>query len=490
MDRSWIIWLLVLSTTLQQILGQGSVFPAREFRGVWVATVANIDWPTSKYHTTAQQKQELDAIIEEVRQRHFNAIVFQIRSTGDAMYNSSLEPWSYYLTGHQGQAPSPYYDPLEYMIQKAHEVGIEVHAWFNPYRARSGSTSRTGLASNNMANRFPSHAYAYGNNLVMDPGAKEVQDFIVDVFSDVARRYDVDGMHMDDYFYPYPVSGQTFPDSSTYHRYQASSGTLSLADWRRENVNTLIQRLGIAIHSIKPYLKFGISPFGIWKAGHPSGIHGLSSYDSLFADSQLWLRQGWVDYLAPQLYWAIDPPAQSYPALLQWWVQQNDQHRHIYAGNSLSKIESKHWGSQEIINQVKISRNLRANESLGNIQFSMRYLQSNTQGISDAFQSIYISRTLTPAMPWLSVPTPQTPSITVTGNTLTWAKDSSGHTWRVLVYTQTADAFELHDLLHNGHTSTHVTDGEYAVTAIARNGVESQVMYIQVVGGVNSNLVG
>ena len=385
------------------------------------------------------------------------------------------------FAGTQGNSPSPFWDPLSYLLQKAHDLGIEVHAWFNPYRARAGSSSRSGLASNHMANRFPQYTYSYGHNLWMDPGAKVVQDYIISVFTDVLKRYDVDGIHIDDYFYPYPVQGQSFPDSHTYSSYKSNGGTLSLPDWRRNNINDFVQRLNKEIHAIKPYIKFGISPFGIWKPGHPSGIHGSSSYDSLYADSRKWLSLGWLDYMAPQLYWEIDPPAQSYPALLDWWLQQNSKHRHVYAGNDVAKIVSNKWPVQEISNQVKISRDRHTSLSLGNIQFSMKYFLSNTHGISDTFSALYTNIALTPEMPWLNVSRPESPkNVLAHSNTISWSADNTGNVHYWAIYEQFADAWNLNTVIKADVTSvSNMRVGFYAVTSINRAGFESMPVLVQ-----------
>lgn len=463
---------------------EDSLWPVREFRGVWVATVANIDWPSSRHLTTSQQKHELDLIVQTVHKLNFNAIVFQVRTAGDAMYNSSLDPWSYYLTGTQGKSPSPYWDPLAYLIEKSHNLGMEVHAWFNPYRARAGSSSRSGLASTHMANRFPQYTHGYGHNLWMDPGAKVVQDYIISVFSDVVKNYDVDGIHIDDYFYPYPVQGQDFPDSHTYNSYKSNGGTLSHSNWRRNNINDLVQRINNELHAMKPYIKFGVSPFGIWKPGHPSGIHGLSSYDAIYADARKWLVEGWLDYLTPQLYWKIDPPAQSYPALLDWWLQQNSKNRHVYAGNDVAKIVSHGWSAQEISNQVKISRDHRSLLSLGNIQFSMKYFISNSHGIANAFSALYTNKALAPVMSWLNVSRPVSPSNVATdSSSILWSRDTSGAIYYWAIYQQFADAWNLHTVVRAEVTSvSKINKGFYAIKGVNRAGVESSPIVVQVHG--------
>ena len=333
-----------------------------------------------------------------------------------------------------------------------------------------------------MANRFPQYTYAYGSNLWMDPGAKVVQDHIVQVYTDVATRYDVDGLHMDDYFYPYPIDGKDFPDSRTYSDYKTAGGTLGLADWRRNNVNSLIRGLERDIHDIKPYLKYGISPFGIWKPGNPSGIQGLSAYDELYADAKLWFGEGWLDYITPQLYWRIDPPKQSYPALLDWWLQQNTQARHLYTGNYAAAAITKDWGVEELVKQVAISRSRRNNLSLGNVQFSIKYFVNNDLGMADAFSKLYQYPALTPEMTWMNVSGPHTPrDVQVNGRTVSWNADTSGLSMYTVIYKQQADAYDIYAVLPVMTTFiSDVPDGFYAVRNINRRGTESSAVYVDV----------
>jgi uncharacterized lipoprotein YddW (UPF0748 family) len=293
------------------------------------------------------------------------------------------------------------WDPLAFLVNEAHKRNIEVHAWLNPYRARtSGATYE--LAPTNMAKRFPQYAYQYANNIWMDPGSVEVQEFTVNVTEDIVSRYAVDGIHMDDYFYPYS-DGTEFPDAATYAAYQAQGGKLNKDDWRRSNVNTLIQSLYTRIHAIRPKVKFGISPFGIWKSGVPAGISGLSSYDSLYCDSRMWLEQGLVDYMTPQLYWEIDPPAQSYPALLNWWLQQSAKGRHVYPGNAAYKMiqGAIPWQANELVRQVNITRSMRARLALGNVFFSTSDIMNNVKGIQTRLAELYQQKAIIPQMNWL-----------------------------------------------------------------------------------------
>ena len=236
----------------------------------------------------------------------------------------------------------------------------------------------------------------------MDPGAADVQAFILNVTDDMVRRYAIDGIHMDDYFYPYS-DGTEFPDAATYAAYQTQGGQMNLSDWRRDNVNTLIKSMYTRMHAIRPKVKFGVSPFGIWKSGVPEGITGLSSYDSLYCDSRLWLQEGWVDYMTPQLYWAIDPPAQSYPVLLKWWVEQSSKGRHVYAGNAIYRMSpsSSDWPVSEILRQIDITRSLRRSLALGNVFFSLTEIMQNLKGIENQLAAVYQQKAIVPKMPWL-----------------------------------------------------------------------------------------
>ena len=270
----------------------------RELRGVWVASVGNINFPSEQGLSAEAQQAELTAMFDAVAAAGLNAVFFQVRPECDALYASPLEPWSRYLTGTQGQDPG--YDPLEFAVTQAHARGLELHAWFNPYRAKASAASKA--ADGHISKLLPQYAYTYGNFLWMDPGAVEVQDQLVAVIADVVTRYDIDGVHFDDYFYPYPDE-DPFPDSGTYGAYVQGGGQLGLADWRRDNVNRVVERVGLEVAKLRPSVRWGISPFGIYRPGIPEGIQGLDQYDAIYADPVKWMQEGWLDYLAPQLYW-------------------------------------------------------------------------------------------------------------------------------------------------------------------------------------------
>ncbi|XP_055899107.1 glycosyl hydrolase YngK-like [Biomphalaria glabrata] len=355
----------------------------RELRGAWIATVNNKDWPRSMSETTQANKLHLIYLLNILRDANFNAVFFQVRSAGEAMYASSIEPWSQYLTGTQGMAPSPAWDPLQFLIDEAHARNMEVHAWFNPFKATSGTISTAGMSANHIAKVIPAHVHPFGRNLWMDPGSDEVQDWVVNVTLDVVRRYDIDGVHMDGYFYPISIGDRItlfyggFDDSATYNAYQSDGGTMSRADWRRDNVNKFVERLSTKIHETKDWVKFGVSPFGIWRSGYPSGITGISSVEDFSTDSRLWLQKGWVDYLAPQLYWTIDGP-QNFSNLLDWWSDsaQNPTHKHIYASVADYRIVDNNWSPDEMVHQIQEVQ-MRTNRQVWDeIYFNAHQLQS------------------------------------------------------------------------------------------------------------------
>ena len=393
--------------------------PAREFRGVWVATVDNIDWPSKKGLSTEQQQQELLALLDAAAAHGLNAVIFQVRPAGDALYASKIEPWSEYLTGTQGLAPDPAWDPLAFAVKEAHARGLELHAWFNPYRAKHPS-AKGPLAKTHLARRHPELVKSYGTHLWMDPGEPAVREQTVKVVLDVVKRYDVDGVHLDDYFYPYKekrANGSTdFPDDASWKRYKKKGGDLDRDDWRRHNVDILIEELHAEIAKAKPWVKFGISPFGIWRPGSPETVVGFDAYTQLYADSRKWLREGWVDYFTPQLYWAVDKQGQRYPELLAWWVEQNLQQRHIWPGNYTSKVVAKptatSWRRDELVAQVRATRAQPG--ASGNVHFSMKAFLDDPDSVATALERlVYSDPALVPASPWMTHDAPSVPKVAI-----------------------------------------------------------------------------
>jgi uncharacterized lipoprotein YddW (UPF0748 family) len=390
---------------------------AREFRGLWVATVDNMDWPSRRDLTTEQQQAELLAILDRASALHMNAIVLQVRPEADALYESRLEPWSRYLTGTQGRAPNPRWDPLAFAVREAHKRGLELHAWFNPYRAQYVRGEQ--VAPSHVSVRHPGWVVPYGPYRWMNPGITAVRQRMVDVLVDVVDRYDIDGVHIDDYFYPYPETrgGRTipFPDAATYRAYLRNGGDLSRGDWRRRNVDLLVRQFHAAVRAEKPWVKVGISPFGVWRPDNPPGIRaGIDTYSELFADSRKWLREGWLDYLAPQLYWPVSPPEQSYPVILKWWVEENVKGRHVWPGLPLYKLPipgPKAMRAQDIIQEILLTRQQPG--ATGHIHFDASILMQNVNGIADRLAPVYSEPALVPASPWLDSIAPAAPRVSL-----------------------------------------------------------------------------
>lgn len=393
----------------------------REMRGVWVASVANIDWPSKPGLTTDSARKELTSLLDRSVALGLNAVVLQVRPAADALYPSRLEPWSEYLTGAQGRAPEPMWDPLEYAVAEAHRRGLELHAWFNPYRARH-PTATTPNAATHISRTNPELVKEYGRYLWMDPGEPAVQQRSIDVMMDVVRRYDVDGIHIDDYFYPYPETDSAtrrtidFPDEPSWRKYVAGGGRLSRDDWRRKNVDDFIERIHGEIKREKPWVKFGISPFGIWRPGYPPQIQaGFDQYAAIYADARKWLREGWMDYFTPQLYWPIGQTPQSYPVLLDWWVRENVRGRHMWPGNFTSRTFEGNptpWPAREILGQIYVTRGRPG--ATGNIHFSAKAFVLNRDSLSEKVANeAYREPALIPASPWLARGTPGRPSVTL-----------------------------------------------------------------------------
>jgi uncharacterized lipoprotein YddW (UPF0748 family) len=388
--------------------------PPREFRGAWITEVAiNPDWPSEPGLSVPEQKAELISLLDRASQLKLNAVVFQVRASCDAMYASPIEPWSEYLTGTQGKAPEPLYDPLAFAIAEAHKRGLELHAWINPFRA-SRKQSKSPIALNHISHTHPELVRKYGGQLWLDPGEPAVRDHVLRVVMDIVQRYDVDGVQFDDYFYPYPEKNMAgyesdFPDDASWKKYGAHSG-LTRDDWRRHNINQFVQNVYQSIKALKPWVKFGISPFGIWRPGSPRQIQGLDAYAKLYADSRLWLAKGWLDYCAPQLYWPIDESPQSFPVLLNWWARQNMKGRHYWPGLNAANVGEK-WQPEEIARQIKLIRAQRG--AGGEIYYHLRNLTDNP-ALADIVRAEYPQSALVPASPWLNSIPPDKPKLTVT----------------------------------------------------------------------------
>lgn len=469
----------------------------REFRGVWVATVGNIDWPSRAGLSSWEQQGELIGILNRAVALHMNAIIFQIRPGADALYTSKIEPWAEALAGQMGIPPQPAYDPLAFAIEEAHKRGLELHAWFNPYRARYARPS-SDISATHIAVEHPELVRKYGSYLWMDPGDPAVRKRTIDVVVDVVKRYDVDAVHIDDYFYPYIENDNRgnpidFPDELTWTRYVRSGGTLQRANWRRSNVDSLVHQLYRKVKATKPAVKFGISPFGIWRPGYPEGIAGLDSYTELYADSRKWLNNGWLDYIAPQLYWHTRRTAQSYSRLLQWWVQENTHKRHVWAGNFTSKVGSTgadQWDTNEIIKQIDLTRAQPG--ATGNIHFSARTFIKDTDSLVEKLAATsYSDVALVPVSPWLDATPPARPAINVrklreNGATVVELNPAGAvRPWLWTVRTRFATGWTTQ--IVPGWVETHYVGFRNApdplevfVTAVDRNGNESAVVRARV----------
>lgn len=418
----------LMFSSSEHVFGQEDIAsPKREFRGVWIATVANIDWPSKPGLTTAAQKDELIRIFDAHQQSGINAVLLQVRPTADAFYAKGREPWSRFLTGTPGKSPFPIYDPLEFAIEEAHLRGMELHAWFNPYRATFDLVNNN-VSADHITRQKTEWFFSYSGKKLFNPGLPEVREYINSVIMDVVHNYDVDGIHFDDYFYPYPDKN-ALPDLPTFKKY--GRGISSIEDWRRDNVNLLIKNIADSINAAKPYVKFGVSPFGIWenKAQHPEGsaTSGFSGYRQLYADARLWLQEGWVDYINPQIYFPFYYRAAAFEKLLDWW-SENSFGKHLYIGQGVYRGMERGQGWQDRDQLPKQVRYLRDNNRVqGSVFFSSKSLTNNIAGFRDALQNdFYRFKALPPVMLWLDSVPPLSPrgltarSIKNTGVSLHW----------------------------------------------------------------------
>jgi uncharacterized lipoprotein YddW (UPF0748 family) len=423
-------------------LGAAPTPPAPEMRGVWIATVSNIDWPSVASRGDAErQKTELRMLLDRAAADGMNAVIFQVRSGADALYASPLEPWAGLLTGTPGTDPG--FDPLAFAVDEAHARGLELHAWFNPFRAGSARDSLA-LPANHVFRTNRELVRVYGGALWMDPGDPAVAERTLAAMRDVVKRYDVDGVHIDDFFYPYPINDSTrkaidFPDSATFAANNPRN--LSRTDWRRDNVNRFVERMYAAVHEAKPWVKVGVSPFGIWRPGNPAQIKGLDAYDAIYADSKLWLQRGWLDYFVPQLYWAIDPPAQSFTALLDWWTapEQNPLGRPVWPGLASYRVDTTalrpdsatlpriadtatfSYRPNEILRQVRETRARSARGATGVVFYNGSSVLARAGGALGARvrDSLFAAPAVVPPAAWLGGTAPGRPTLGPLGDSVT-----------------------------------------------------------------------
>lgn len=417
--------------------------PKREMRAAWIATVANIDWPSRPGLPVQTQKAEFIRMLDTLKRLGMNAVVVQVRPAADAFYASDREPWSYYLNGKQGQAPVPYYDPLEFMIREAHARGMEFHAWFNPYRAVMNPRQ---ISPQHISLLHPEWFVTYGGKKYFNPGLPEVWHYLVSLIEDVVRRYDVDAVQFDDYFYPYRIRGKEFPDGRAYAQYGKG---LSRDNWRRHNVDTVIEMLSTGIKAEKPWVKFGISPFGVWRNRDrdPEGSltqSGQTNYDDLYADVLLWLKKGWIDYVCPQLYWEFGNRYNPYEILLDWWAH-HCYGRQLYIGQALYRIGSTSaWPPAEMPAEIRANRTYA--QVKGSMFFSASVFYKNPSGFADSLrEDLYRYPALPPAMPWIDSLPPPPPTLLSTmqmpgGLLLQWkSSDTTAGTSQFVIYRFSGD---------------------------------------------------
>lgn len=414
----------------------------REFRGAWIQCVNGqfLGMSTQKMQETLLYQ------LDELKKDGVNAIIFQVRPECDALYQSDIEPWSRFLTGRQGQAPQPYWDPLQWMIQQCHRRGMELHAWINPYRAKTKNTTQ--LANNHIAIKHPDRVFAYDGLFILNPGIPQNRDYICQVVEDILQRYDVDGLHIDDYFYPYPAAGQSIPDQQQYRQYNNGFGSIS--DWRRDNVNLFIKQLGETIKKTKPWVKFGVSPFGIYRnkksdANIGSNTNGLQNYDDLYADVLLWVNNGWIDYCVPQLYWEIGNKAADYQTLITWWNKYAGA-RPLYIGEDVERTVKHPDPNNPNRHQLAAKRQLHGQMKnvKGTVLWYAKAVVDNVGNYGTALRTNYWRYpALQPLMPFIDNKAPKKPKhlkpiLTEEGRVLFWmapsAKKWSDEPYQYVVY--------------------------------------------------------
>ncbi len=415
--------------------------PKYEFRGVWIATVNNIDWPSKPGLSVQQQKYEAIQLLNTIQEHGMNAIFFQARPCSDAFYKSNIEPWSRYLTGTPGKDPG--YDPMAFWIDEAHKRGLEFHAWINPFRIAQNANEQ--LSNQSIVFARPDWVVTYGGKLYLNPALEETKLYITNIVKDIARRYNVDAIHIDDYFYPYPVAGENFPDDAQFNA--NPKGFANKADWRRHHVDETISILSAAIKEVNPKIKFGVSPFGVWRNNNidPSGSNtkaGITNYDDLYADVPRWLRNGWIDYLTPQIYWELGHPAADYQTLIDWWSYHSFG-KAIYVGHALYKIDKNSMAAgwrdgAQVPYQIQLTR------STPNIQgsafYSAKHLNRDLIGLQNALKTnLYKYKALVPPMPWIDNTAPsKIQNIKSKGKVLSWDKpeykDRADEPIRYLIY--------------------------------------------------------
>lgn len=469
MLRSLLLSLLLTGIALAETV---PVSHPRELRGAWVASVAHITFPSKPGLSGEQQREEMTRLLDTLQGSGFNAVFLQIRPEGDALYASSLEPWSRFVGGDPG------YDPLEWTIEQAHARNLEVHAWLNPYRARGLPQTTQPFQTPHLGATLPEHVHRYGQFYWMDPGAPAVRERLVEVVRDLVARYDVDGIHFDDYFYPYPEGEQDFPDEFTWFSYQNAGGRLSRADWRRQNVDRAIREVSQVVKQERDSVRFGISPFGIPAPDKPAGILGMDQYVKLYADTQKWMDEGWVDYLAPQLYWPTTQAAQAFEPLLRWWVQHSPEGCYIFPGVNLAALGTKPaWTVDELREQFRLSRTLGA---AGTICWNVNPLLENRPGAHELFAQVFSQPALSPPLSGAPPRKPGAPRVELQDSrvALEASDDTALRAWTV--YRRSGPDWRLVKVLPAQAASVELPPGVWAVAAVSRYGTESDAAVVRV----------
>lgn len=406
----------------------------REFRAAWATPVWDRgfrDWPSAPGLSPDSQRAELRAMLDHAAAVGLNAVILHVRLAGDAMYPSPYEPWSAFLTGKSGEGPKPAYDPLAYAVDEAHARGLELHAWFNPFRAMLPIFAGK-AAPSHVTRKHPEWIRKYGSQTWIDPGEPAARKYVLDIMLDVVKRYDVDGIHIDDYFYPYLETRTVvrrvnkkrvrervtipFPDDRAWKKYGRAQGFTDRAAWRRANIDDFVRSLYRGVKAVKPTTVVGISPFGIWRSGTPEGVKGLDSYSEIYADSRKWLAEGWLDYIAPQLYWPVDGTQDRFRALDSWWRSENARGRHVWPGLYTSHVYGGRdaWPLGEIRKEIATLREDRTGGGdPGHVHFRLGALFANNDNLARDLASLYRERALVPASPWLASRAPAAPLVSV-----------------------------------------------------------------------------
>lgn len=436
------VFIILLSLFCSTAARAQARFSKRELRAAWIATVSNIDWPSKPGLPAAEQQRQFTARLDQLQGLGINTVIVQIRPTADAFYQSDIEPWSRFLTGKAGAPPNPYYDPLAFMIEEAHKRHMDFHAWFNPFRALTDSKKNPNPPGH-VTRKHPDWVIHYGGKSYLDPGNPAARDYVLNIISDVVARYDIDAVHIDDYFYPYRIAGQDFGDAASFKKF--NNGIPGRDDWRRANVTAFVQQLNTTIKAQKPWMKLGISPFGVWRNQNKDPLGsptrgGQTSYDDLYADVRLWQEKGWIDYLMPQLYWEHNHKLVGFEILQPWW-QSHAYDRHVYYGLGLYRMLPPAKGAwlsvHELLWQIRDIRQLAPGS--GYALYSASNLDKITAPVTDSLQATNRYIAIPPAMPWLDSTAPAQPKLSATassgGTLLRWTVDNpSAEVLRYLVY--------------------------------------------------------